>query len=490
MNFPQRQRQGRPSGRRPGAPPPRRQKVAGEIVWPPAASGSDLVPQSADIQALGPDGSVLGSQVRNRPQVGLVALREPWEFDLVSRDRVSALRIRFHAEPAAGGAVLRMADAAIPRGGKGQALVVAAGGAVARVSLTVLGPLDIGTDSLVIVTAWDKDGRAVAVDPGAVSVRLEGADPVVGWADGRLRGLRPGLATLRAEAVGVRGEMVKVGVGEAVVRLQASGLRGPIAIEADRSGPWLLRTDQPAALTVRWELEKGLQAPQRVADRQFAGWFVGKQRVGDKPNLLRLPAMGPDDILVAKYSPSLPRQGFVPNFKRPDHGYWSSLPRTFRMDDTVVGQEREIVREAMLRWHAATGGLVGLVEAPGSELEDVLVSFGELPPDRDGETTTTGITQRDGRVLLRRARIILSERLRRVRAEDRDASLAQVACHEAGHALGIFSSDKQGHSPTGQDVMSPRVAQRLIWPTPRDLNTLASLYPNLFPGTAAEPKRR
>jgi hypothetical protein len=298
------------------------------------------------------------------------------------------------------------------------------------------------------------------------------------------------LASLRAEAGGVRGELVKVGVGIAVVRLRGDGLRGPIAMEADRSGPWLLRPDQPAALEVRWELGKGLLVPTRVADRHFVGWFVGNRRVGDKPNLMRLPPIASDDILVARYAPSLPRQGFTPNFKRPDHGFWSSLPRTFRIDPSIVGHERDVVREGLLRWHLATGGLVGLVEAAGSEVEDVSVTIGDLPRDRDGETTTSGAKQSDGRVLLRKARIVLSDRLRLVRPELRDTNLSGVACHEAGHALGIFSQDNQGHSKSNQDVMSPRVQARAIWPTPRDLNTLASIYPTFFQGTDPAPKKR
>jgi len=194
--------------------------------------------------------------------------------------------------------------------------------------------------------------------------------------------------------------------------------------------------------------------------------------------------------VVARYVPSAPSEGFAPNFVRHDHGFWSSLPRTFRIDPSVSGHDRKLIREGILRWFEATGGRAGLVEVTGSELEDVTVGFGPLPKDREGETTTTTAKQPDGRHLLLKARIVLADRLLGARAANRDVAIMTVACHEAGHALGIFSQTDQGHSPFKDDMMSPRVELGNQWPSPRDLNTLASIYRNRFEGRDRDLKRR
>jgi len=97
-----------------------------------------------------------------------------------------------------------------------------------------------------------------------------------------------------------------------------------------------------------------------------------------------------------------------------------------------------------------------------------------------GRTTVSAERFGDGPFRLTRAEIQLSTDLLEAEPGRVFAGVAAVASHEAGHALGIRGGVRGGHSLDAFDTMHPTVRADIVWPSARDLNTLAELYPARF----------
>jgi predicted Zn-dependent protease len=147
------------------------------------------------------------------------------------------------------------------------------------------------------------------------------------------------------------------------------------------------------------------------------------------------------------------------------HMAWATFPlRVYFVRDANYSQTRE---EAALdgfdQWEEATNGVVRYERVSSASRAQITVRFN--PRTNDGYTMTQFRRSR-----LRQAKISIG--VRRGAYDD----ILCIAAHEFGHALGI-----DGHSDDRRDLMYPvHWAGTRCRITPRDLNTLMSIYPSLF----------
>jgi len=272
-------------------------------------------------------------------------------------------------------------------------------------------------------------------------------------------------------------------------KLRFDGLRGPVRVAFGGDGGVVVGGDrQPVEIETDRPGGSPLAAPVRVLDRVFDVWKVGNRVVSRDATLSRWPRLGRRDVLVASYRVDPPVSGrFEPSFPSSDTVAWERLPLrwtfTGRIDDTVAAA----VREGLRRWGDATGGALAFEETRSGGTVPVRVGFAALGPSPSGRTTVRTERINDGPFRVVRADIVLSTDLLEGDPGKVFAGIAAVASHEAGHALGMRGGASGGHSLDPFDTMHPTVTAATVWPSARDLNTLAELYPDRF---GAVPRNR
>ena len=143
---------------------------------------------------------------------------------------------------------------------------------------------------------------------------------------------------------------------------------------------------------------------------------------------------------------------------------WALLPvRVFFVPDKNYTAELErIARAGFDHWTRATDGFVRYVVTRIPQRADVIVRFNR---DVNGGLTKTHF--RKGRLF--RADLTVGT------AQNEGDDIECTAAHEFGHALGI-----DGHSDDRADLMFPvHIMGRSFCVTERDVNTLATAYPQL-----------
>ncbi|MFM7320527.1 MAG: hypothetical protein ACKO5K_03255 [Armatimonadota bacterium] len=263
------------------------------------------------------------------------------------------------------------------------------------------------------------------------------------------------------------------------VKVRFDGLRGPVRIPTGPESAGVVGGVRP---DIEWPRELPPPvAPPRVLDRVFDAWKVGNRVVARESSLTRWPRIGRRDVLVAAYRVDPPVSGrFEPSFPSGETVVWETLPLRWslvgRIDDTVAAA----VREGLRRWSDATGGAVGMEEVRGGDRPVVRVGFAPLGTSPSGRTTVSAERYGNGPFRLVRAEIQLSTDLLEGDPAKVFPGVAAVASHEAGHALGMRGGGGGGHSLDAFDTMHPTVRASIVWPSARDLNTLAELYPGRF----------
>jgi len=270
------------------------------------------------------------------------------------------------------------------------------------------------------------------------------------------------------------------------VTLSATGLRGPVWIPSvrDQGTGWVVGGARTVSVVLPEDGGAPFAAPVRVADRQLTGWKHGKRWLS-KEGRPAPPGKLPRGAVVTAVYEVIP----IDRSPKPDHfatnnqGRWNRWPLSVHVDPKIPEDIRNVVWEGIRRWQFATGGAIALVEGKDEAAADIAVAFADLPGDRSGQTTTRGRTADDGRFDLEQAKIFLSTELVDAKDSDFRAAVAAVASHEMGHALGLLGKPSGGHSDDPRDTMTRVVTARTVWPTARDINSLAIAYPSRFERT-------
>lgn len=153
---------------------------------------------------------------------------------------------------------------------------------------------------------------------------------------------------------------------------------------------------------------------------------------------------------------------------------WESFPVEvcFVRDANYSEAKQKRALLGLARWVSASGGVIRYhVSAKPAEAQ-IAVRFD--PSNNDGYTTTSFT---DGQITSASVRIGVK------RGAGRD--MEAIAAHEFGHALGL-----DGHSDVKSDLMFP--VHHMGTPyriTARDLNTLATLYPQIGKQMTADSTR-
>lgn len=136
---------------------------------------------------------------------------------------------------------------------------------------------------------------------------------------------------------------------------------------------------------------------------------------------------------------------------------------------------RQILIDAFNEWSQVSQGKIAWQLVSSVHEADIACTFRGTPRSNDdgvegGRTSTTIVTDRQGREFIESARMELLTRLHGVSIDD--SEFRKAALHEVGHALGL-----QGHSSTRTDIMYFAVANsQRPYLQSRDINTLLKLY--------------
>lgn len=393
-------------------------------------------------------------------------------------------RIRFFADPGATGALVAEADVSVTVGEVDVDLgTVTVNKKVQQVSVAAGQVVAVGQDLAPVFTAKDAGGAILALSRGSAFFTLTaGADRAQVNGD-LLRGVAAGLPSLKATVDGVTSAAQPVGVGTAAFVLGADGTRGRIPVFSGGNTERLVGDGETVALTSAWFAANPLVAPARYADRAFSAWKLDGTTVSTSATLARLPALLPGQTLNAVYVPSDPGAGgFTPNYARTDHGYWPSMPRTYWIDPAVTGTARAAVIAGIDRWEDASGGAIDLNETTTEGSAHIKIRFGSPAGGVAGLTTTGGVLEAGNVLRMSTASILFNSNLLPANTDTGKRLLEAITCHEMGHALGIIGSPDSGHSTDSKDTMFPTVTELTRWPTARDMNTIATLYPGRFNG--------
>jgi hypothetical protein len=160
--------------------------------------------------------------------------------------------------------------------------------------------------------------------------------------------------------------------------------------------------------------------------------------------------------------------------------FWTRTPLRIRfVRDANWTQALEATfRLGMQQWQAATSNGIAFVDTEDTNANDIQVRFrpaAELPSTAIGVTYATyDPTTRE----MSFARIEIANDL------ETTAMSLSTCSHELGHALGIG-----GHSPNENDLMF-YAENGTTTTTTRDLNTLRTVYCDVFPGSATRSASR
>jgi hypothetical protein len=149
--------------------------------------------------------------------------------------------------------------------------------------------------------------------------------------------------------------------------------------------------------------------------------------------------------------------GPVLRFDRKEIRYSIVVPENFP-DDALGSLEAPLLR-ALDNWDDSLGDRINFVPAPATGADDLLIHFVT-------ELRSAGLaTLRPGN----RYRPEIYIRLNVSSQFPRSSMLETIACHELGHALGIW-----GHSDYKGDCMYPIASRRT--PSARDIRTMRLIY--------------
>jgi predicted Zn-dependent protease len=165
--------------------------------------------------------------------------------------------------------------------------------------------------------------------------------------------------------------------------------------------------------------------------------------------------------------------------------WWRSFPLTiaFTNDITYNGQSAQAhFKSGFDAWMSATGGAVATTWVTDPSKAQITVRFAKITAPQQGEelgVTVANYYQSSLEMVSAEVTINLWDGM----TPQQFANDVATATHEMGHALGI-----SGHSTVKADLMYPSFnLNESIALTARDVNTLKSLYPQLFVKTRALP---
>lgn len=265
---------------------------------------------------------------------------------------------------------------------------------------------------------------------------------------------------------------VRVGAGQSIGVNQTKYL---VATALDANG----NTISKGASSFQWQVVTGDQFIDFQSDRRAVGVAEGAPTVTASIDGIVSPAQV---VTVVPTSAGCTSTSYAPNYYDAiltqgtpnvsgNFRYWTKTPLKIRFirDSNWTQNLENIFMQGIAQWQAATGNGIDIEVTDNSSEDDIEIRYlpaDELPGSAIGVTYATY----DSETLeMASARIDIANDL-----ESNGASLT-TSSHELGHALGIG-----GHSPNDTDLMYFQ-ENGTTTTTARDLNTLKTVYCNVFP---------